>query len=271
MKDLKDKVALVTGAASGIGQAISLKLAQEGSDIVIADLNEQGLLDTADQIRSLGRKALHVKTDISRREEVENLCSKAIEEFGRVDILINNAGVALYAELKDTDLSDWEWLMGVNLWGPVYTLHYLLPQMIERKSGHIVNISSWMGLLGGPANGAYAATKFGVVGLSETLRIEMAKFKIGVTVVCPGVVRTNIFNSLQIKGYSTDVRNMPDFLGITPECISRRIVRAIKKNRTMVITGLGKFAFGLKRISPTLALQVMRGGLWMFSKYKTRP
>ncbi len=270
MKDLFGKVALVTGAGSGIGRAISLTLAGEGVDVVIADVNEDGLMDTAKRIRSLGRKALPVRTDISKQEEVEELCGKALEEFGRVDILVNNAGVAIYAELKDTNIADWERIMGVNLWGSVYTLNYLLPQMIERKSGHIVNLSSWGGLVGMPANGAYAVTKFGIVGMSEVLRIELRRFNIGVTVVCPGVVRTNIFNALQLKGYSSSIRNVPGFLGITPEFLSVRIVRAVKKNRAMVVTGIGKFGYRLKRFSPALSYQLGRIALWTFSRYKTQ-
>jgi len=268
MKDLKNKVALVTGAASGIGLAISLKLAQEGADVVIADLNETGLNDTAEKIHSLGKKALPVKTDISKRREVEKLCNQALKAFGRVDILINNAGVALYAELKDTDLKDWEWIMGINLWGQIYTLHYLLPQMIKQRSGHIVNLASWMGLVSAPANGAYAVSKHGVVALSEALRSEVAQYNIGVTVICPGVVRTNIFNALKIKGYSAEVRRMPSYAGITPEAMADRMISAIKHNRAMVVTGIGKFGYYLKRLSPALAEQLNRGGMWLYSRYK---
>ncbi len=268
MKNLKDKIALVTGAASGIGLATSLRLAKEGADIVIADLNEEGLLSVAEQIRSIGRKALPVKTNISNQRDVENLCKKAIDEFGRVDILVNNAGVALYAEFKDTDIKDWERVIGVNLWGPVYATKTLLPQMMERRSGHIVNISSWMGLLGAPANIAYTASKFGIAGLSEALRIEMEKFNIGVTAVYPGVVRTNIFTNVEIKGYSSRVRKVPDKAGITPDEMARRIVRAIKRNKAMVITGLGKFIFILKRISPVLGRGFGRITMKMYSKFE---
>ena len=154
MKNMANKVALVTGAASGIGQAISIKLAEEGAKVVITDVNEEGLNTTAEQIRSLQQEALPIKADISKRQAVESLCKKALKEFGHIDILINNAGVALYAEIKDTDLKDWEWIMGINLWGQIYTIHYLLPQMIEQRSGHIVNLASWMGLVSAPANGA---------------------------------------------------------------------------------------------------------------------
>ena len=268
MKNLKDKVALVTGAASGIGRATALKFAEEHADLVIADVNETGLIETAEQIRALDRKVLPVRTDISQRDQVEALCRSAIEKFGGVDILMNNAGVALYAEIIDTDLSDWEWMMGINLWGAIYTLHYLLPQMVARKSGHIVNIASWIGLLGQPANGAYSVSKFGIVGLSETLRAELERFGIGVTVVCPGVVKTNIFGSVKLKGFKPEATRMPDYLGITPEQMAQRIVRAVKKNKALVLTDIAKVAYGIKRLSPALGRQIARGGVKMFLKYK---
>lgn len=268
MRNLKDKVAMVTGAASGIGRALSLEFAKEGAHLVITDIDEEKLMDTAEQIKLLGREVLSVKADISSKNEVKELCRKALEKFNGIDILVNNAGVAIYAGFLDTELSDWEWLMGVDFWGPVYASYYLVPRMIERKSGHIVNLSSWMGLLGQPNNSAYSAAKFGIVGLSEALRIELDKYNIGVTVVCPGVVRTNIFKSLKIKGFKTDVRNMPGFLGLTPERIAKRIVRAVKWNRATVITGLGKFAYSLKRISPYAARMIGHGMMWTYSKFK---
>ncbi len=268
MKNLRHKVALVTGAASGIGRATSLRFAQEQADLVIADVNEEGLRDTAKQIRALGRKALSVRTDISQRDDVEKLCLQAMDEYGGVDILMNNAGVALYAEIIDTDLSDWEWVIGINLWGAIYALHYLLPQMLERGSGHIINIASWVGLLGQPANGAYAVSKFGIVGLSEVLRAELERTGVGVTLVCPGVVQTNIFDSVKLKGFKDTVREMPDYIGITPERAAGKIVRAVKKNQAMVLTDIAKVAHALRRLSPTLARQIGRGGVRAFLKHK---
>jgi len=268
MKDLKGKVALVTGAASGIGQATSLKFAQEQADLVISEVNEDRLKETADQIRALGRKVLAVRTDISKRDEVEALCNNALAEFGRVDILMNNAGVALYAEIKDTDLDDWEWMLGVNLWGPIYALHFLLPQMIARGSGHIINISSWIGLLGQPANGAYSASKFGILGLSEALRAELERFGIGVTVVCPGIVQTNIFKAVKVKGFTPEVTKMPGYLGTTPEGAAKKILHAVKKNQALVLTDFAKIAYAIRRFSPALARQIGRGGVKVFQKYK---
>ena len=268
MKNLKNKIALVTGAASGIGRATSIAFAREGCDVVITDVNGEGLKPVAEEIKGLGRSALSVKADISNKNDVKILCEKALKEFGRVDVLINNAGVALYAEIKDTDLEDWEWIMGINLWGSIYTLNSLLPQMVENKCGHIVNVSSWAGLVGFGGNGAYCVTKFGVVGLSEVLRTEMERFNIGVTVVCPGAVQTNIFNSVKLKGFKKDIRKMPVFLSLTPEGMAKRIIRAVKRNKPQVITGVGKLGYLLKRISPAAGRFISRSGLVVFSKYK---
>ncbi len=268
MKNLKDKIALVTGAASGIGRATSLAFAAEGCDVVITDVNEEGLNSVAEEIKGLGRKALSLKADISNRNDVKSLCEKAVKEFGRVDILMNNAGVALFAELRDTDLDDWKWMLGVNLWGPIYTINYLLPRMAENKCGHIVNVASWAGLVGFGGNGAYSTTKFGVVGLTEVLRTELERFNIGVTVICPGAVQTNIFNSLKLKGFKKDIRNMPIFLSLTPEAMAKRIIRAVKKNRPQVITGVGKFGYIAKRISPAIGRFISRSGFKLFLKHK---
>lgn len=274
MKDFRDKIVLVTGAASGIGKATALGFAREGANLVVADVDEGGLERTAEEIRGVGRRALPVKTDVSRREEVEVLCRKALEEFGRVDVLMNNAGVGMACEIKDTDLSDWEWIVGINLWGPIFTLHYLLPHMVERKSGHVVNVASGAGLIGLPASGAYTTTKFGVVGLSEVLRTELERFHIGVTTVCPGVVRTPIFDRTKVKGFKQGITKMTDmkgnpFKGVTPEQAAKKILRAVKRNQAvLVFTAFATVLYNMKRVSPGLARITSRGMFNFFLKHK---
>ncbi len=258
MKDLKNKVALVTGAATGVGEATSIAFAREGCDLVLATRkNAEGLQATAEKIRAMGRKALTVMADVSKRDDVEKLCQAAIKEFGRVDILMNNAGVGLTCELKDMSQEDWEWIMGVNFWGTVYTLHYLLPHMIERKSGHIVNVSSGAGLMGLPAAGAYTASKFALVGLTEVLRTELERFGIGVTAVCPSVIRTNIFDSMPVKGFKKEVAQPPAIFRKTPESAAKQIIRAVKWNQAvLVITANARILYYIKRVSPTLSRKV---------------
>lgn len=274
MKDFRDKVVLVTGAASGIGRATAMEFAREGANLVIADVDEPGLESIAAEVRSLGRKALPVKTDVSHRDEVETLCKRALQEFGKVDVLMNNAGVGMACEIKDTDLSDWEWIVGINLWGPIYTLFYLLPHMVERKSGHIINVASGAGLIGLPASGAYTTTKFGVVGLTEVLRTEMERFHIGVTAVCPGVVRTPIFDRTKVKGFKQGITRLTEmkgnpFRGVTPEEAAKKIIGAVKRNQAvLVFTAFATVLYNMKRISPGLARMTARGMFNFFLKQK---
>ena len=167
MKDLRGKTAVITGSASGIGRATALEMAREGMNVVIADIHEAGMEETAAQVRARGVKAAVKKTDVSKKEQVKALIDFAIEEFGGIDIMMNNAGVASLSEMRDLSLEeDWEWAVGINLWGPIYGCHYVLPLMIQRGSGHIVNISSAAGILTVPGGASYCCTKFGVVGMS---------------------------------------------------------------------------------------------------------
>ena len=270
MKDLKNKVVLVTGAATGIGEGTAIAFAREGCDLILCTRkNAEGLQATAGKIKAMGRKVLTVMADVSKREDVERLCQTALKEMGRVDILMNNAGVAMIAEIRDTSLEDFERVLGVNLWGPIHTIHYLLPHMIERKSGHIVNVSSAAGLLGAPAGGAYAASKFGLVGLTEVLRTEVERFNIGVTAVCPSVVRSDIWNATTVKGFKKEVAEPPAIFRMTPEAAAKQIVRAVKRNQALlVVTAHAKVLYHIKRISPALTRQVGRAMLKDFLRKK---
>lgn len=255
MRDLKDKVAVVTGAASGIGRATAVEFADKGADLVVSDLNEAGLAETAAAVEGKGRKAVAVGVDVSRPEQVEGMIQKAIDAFGRIDILMNNAGVGLSGEMRFLSLKDWEWIVGINLWGPVYGIHFTLPHMINQGSGHIVNVSSSAGLIASPGMSAYTTTKFGLVGLSEVLRNELARFGIGVTVVCPGFVRTNIFDATELRGMKdeAEVKKLPSWLGISKEDCAKDIVKAVRKNRFLIIPGPEmKIIYGFKRYAPFL-------------------
>jgi short-subunit dehydrogenase len=164
-----------------------------------------------------------------------------LEEKGRVDVLINNAGIGVMCEIKDMDRGEWERLVGINYWGVVNCIEFFLPDMIRRGSGHIVNVASANGLFAFPFGGAYASTKFAVVGLSEALRAELKRFGIGVTTVCPGLTATNILRDGIIKPGSDRAKNfMDDFqgkldkMGVDPMKIARAIPPAILKNKALV-------------------------------------
>ncbi len=256
MNDLKNKIAVVTGAASGIGQATAIEFAAKGADLVVSDLNEAGLAETVSGVEAKGRSAMALRVDVSSPEQIEEMIRKTIEAFGRIDVLMNNAGVGLTGEMRYLSLKDWEWIVGINLWGPIYGIHFALPHMLDRKSGHIVNISSSAGLIGSAGMSAYSTTKFGLVGLSEVLRNELARFGIGVTVVCPGVVRTPIFHTTETRGMKDEApkgEDLPSWLGITKEACALDIVKAVQRNKPLIIPGPEmKVVYTCKRFAPFL-------------------
>ncbi len=257
MKDFRDKSVLVTGAASGIGRATALAFAAEGANLIIADINEEGLKSVAEEIERLGRSALWVRTDVSRPDEVAALAQISIKEAGGVDVLMNNAGVGLVALIRDMDLADWEWILGINLWGAIYMIYHLLPQMIERGSGHIINLASGAGLVATPILGAYSTTKFALVGLSEAMRAELAVHNIGVSVVCPGVIRTPILQTTKVKGLSPKVKEIPEWIGTTPEKAAKAIVKGVKRNQArIIITPSMKILAIVNRLLPGLVRAV---------------
>jgi NAD(P)-dependent dehydrogenase (short-subunit alcohol dehydrogenase family) len=261
MKSLKDKIAVVTGAASGIGQATAVEFAAKGADVVVSDVNEAGLAKTVSAIEAKGRKALALGVDVSQPEQIKGMIDRTVETFGRIDILMNNAGVGLSGEMRHLSLEDWQWIVDINLWGPIYGIHFALPHMIEQKSGHIVNVASSAGLIGGPGLSAYTTTKFGLVGLSEVLQHEVARFGVGVTVVCPGFVRTNIFDTTETRGLKEEIRgdDLPRWLGITKEACARDILKAVQKGKPLIIPGPEmKVIYALKRFAPFLYRGVAR-------------
>jgi NAD(P)-dependent dehydrogenase (short-subunit alcohol dehydrogenase family) len=198
MKEFKDKVAVITGAASGIGYGLAERAAKEGMKVVLADVEESALVKAEKDIRALGADTLAVKTDVSKADDVKALADKTMEAFGAVQLLCNNAGVSAGSTAWASTLSDWKWVLGVNLWGVIHGIHYFLPIMIKQDCEcHIVSTSSMAGLITHTGNGPYAVSKHGVVALSETLYHELrqGRYNIGVSVVCPGWIKTNIMEA----------------------------------------------------------------------------
>lgn len=193
MRELKDKVAVITGGGSGIGRSVALELASKGMHVVVADLDPGAAQLVADEVTALGVKGLPVTVDVGDRVSVEALAVAAYNEFGAVHVLHNNAGLALLLLLENTTDADWDLIMRVNLLGVVNGIQAFLPRM-QAQDGekHIVCTASMSGIVAFPTLGAYTATKYAVVGICETLRQEAAKDDIGVSVLCPGPVVTNI-------------------------------------------------------------------------------
>jgi NAD(P)-dependent dehydrogenase (short-subunit alcohol dehydrogenase family) len=190
LADLNGRVAVVTGGASGIGKAVAQLLIAEGANVVIADVEEGALAPAAEEIGAVG-----IRTDVSDLASVQALAAAAVERFGTVHIVVNNAGVAPKAMIQNATIDDWRWLIDVNLWGVIHGVKTFLPILLANPDGgHIVNTASTGGFVTGPMIGPYSVTKAGVVALSEALAQELALqgAKVGVTVFCPGTVRTNL-------------------------------------------------------------------------------
>jgi NAD(P)-dependent dehydrogenase (short-subunit alcohol dehydrogenase family) len=194
MRDLKGRVAVITGAASGIGRGLAERCAHEGMKVVLADVEEAALVKAEEELKASGASTLAVLTDVSKPDDVEALARKTLDAFGAAHLLCNNAGINGGLFTWESSLADWQWIMGVNLWGVIHGVRTFVPIMLEQGDDcHIVNTASMAGLLSAPA-GIYAVTKHGVVSLSETLFHELAlsDASIGVSVLCPGYVNTNI-------------------------------------------------------------------------------
>ena len=198
MKEFKDKVAVITGAASGIGLGIARKAAKEGMKVVVADIEKDALEKTREELKESGTDVISVLADVSKSQNIENLAQKTIDAFGEVHLLCNNAGVAPFGVSWEGTLSDWKWIMDVNLWGVIHGTRTFIPIMLQQDTEcHIVNTSSLSGLMANEiGQGMYIATKYGVVGLTEIIAKELSllKSKIKVHTLCPGMVKTNIIN-----------------------------------------------------------------------------
>jgi NAD(P)-dependent dehydrogenase (short-subunit alcohol dehydrogenase family) len=237
--ELEGKVAVITGGASGIGRACALAMARQGADVVVADLNQERTEATVAELRALGRRALGVRCDVSSDADVEALAARSIAEMGRVDLLMNNAGVVLGGPVEKIELSDWSWIVGINLLGPVRGVRYFLPHLLERGSGHIVNTASFAGLMAhNPLTIPYDTTKHGVVGLSAGLALYLRPKGIGVTVVCPGYVRTNLSESYRFRGMEGEgvgPARVPDQT-TEPEELAAKVVEAVRQERFLVLS-----------------------------------
>jgi NAD(P)-dependent dehydrogenase (short-subunit alcohol dehydrogenase family) len=198
MKEFKDKVAVITGAASGIGRAIAEQCVSEGMKVVLADIEEASLAKTETELKAAGARVFGVRTDVSKRSDVELLSRRALDAFGPVHLLFNNAGVAAGGAPWEATWNDWEWVIGVNLWGVIHGVKVFTPLMLAQNTEcHIVNTASIAGLIIGSISAPYGVTKHAVVALSESLyfSLQQRNSLVKVSVLCPALVRTNISNA----------------------------------------------------------------------------
>lgn len=258
MKNLRGAVAVVTGAGSGIGRALAQELASYGAQLALADVNAAGL----DETRSLlGPAAVRTYTvDVSDRAAVEAFARKVEQDFGRASLLINNAGVALLGTFDQLSLEDFEWLFRINFWGVVYGCKFFIPLLKREPEAHIVNVSSVFGLIAPPGQTAYASSKFGVRGFTESLRGELLDSKIRITSVHPGGIRTRIAENARAsaatqaedKAYA---RERFDKLARTsPEKAARVIVNGILRNKARILIGADAYRIDFfQRLLPVRA------------------
>ena len=262
MKSLTDKVAAVTGAASGIGRALATNLAARGCHLAISDVNEQGLAETASLVADKNVKVTTHIVDVANREQVYQYADDVVKEHGRVNIIINNAGVAVGDSIEEVSYEDFEWIVGINFWGVVYGTKAFLPHLKKEPEGHVVNISSINGIVTNPLNGPYCSTKFAVKGFTETLRPGLKGTAVGVSSDHPGGTGTDIVRNSRIRRHinpnktpeelATDfdekaVRNTADFAAQT-------IISGIEKNKQRVLVGGdAKFMDRMTRLFPVTA------------------
>jgi NAD(P)-dependent dehydrogenase (short-subunit alcohol dehydrogenase family) len=262
--NLTGKTVLVTGAASGIGRASALAFARRGARLVICDLNEAGLGETEEAIRRLGREVLGRRVDVADAESMRAFAEEVHRGVDALDILMNNAGVAIGGGFLHTTLEDWNWIVGINLMGVVHGCHFFLPKMVERgRGGHVINVSSAAGYTASEALSAYATTKFAVLGLSESLRDELQKHGIGVTAVCPGIINTPITRAARMRGPALDAQpKMISFYerrNYTPERVAENVLKAVQRNRGVAPISPEAWAlYYLKRFAPGLLSLVGR-------------
>lgn len=238
VNDFAGKVAVVTGGASGIGRACSLAFARLGSDIVVADLNDGRMASTVREVEALGRRALAMRTDVSKDLAVEDLARTAIAEMGHVDLVMNNAGVVLGGPVEKITMSDWEWILGINLFGVIRGCRAFLPHLLERGSGHIVNTASFAGLMAhNPLTIPYDTSKFGVMGLSQGLALYLRPRGVGVSVLCPGYIQTNLGENRRMIGMEevAGPSRVADRV-TTVEELAERVVEAVLANRFLVLS-----------------------------------
>ena len=253
MKKFEDKVAVVTGAASGIGRATALRLAERGCAIALADIDDAGLESVAKELSERGTTVSTHRVDVSSSSQMESFAGEVEDTHGAADILINNAGVVIAGTFEQQRLEDLEWLVGINYWGVVYGCHFFLPLLKRREEAHIVNLSSMFGFLGLPEQSGYCATKAAVRALSESLWTELRGDRIGVTSIHPGCIDTSIIQSgrMEDEASRSEIQTFFSSRGASPDTVAQAILKGIEKNKLRVRVRPESVATEwMKRISP---------------------
>jgi NAD(P)-dependent dehydrogenase (short-subunit alcohol dehydrogenase family) len=254
MKELKGKVAAVTGAASGLGRSMALAFAAEGMDVALADVDDTDLYSVESEIQGMGVRAITLKVDVSHADQVETFRDQALTRLGGLHVVCNNAGVSPLGAVWENSVADWQWILGVNLWGVIHGVRAFTPHFIAQDEGHIVNTASVAGLISPPGSGAYNVTKHAVVALSESLLHDLRErnSRVGVSVLCPAYVPTRITESERSR--PNELKNPPAEPSaallarqamlkkavssgkVSADQVAKAVVAAIKADRFYILT-----------------------------------
>lgn len=262
MKSFNQKVAAITGAGSGIGQQLAILLAQQGADLALSDVNDQGLAETLSLVKQYPVKVTLTKLDVSHQQAVREWAENSSKDHGKINLIFNNAGVALASTVEGMSYEEMGWIFNINFWGVVYGTKEFLPYLKQSGEGHIINISSLFGLTAQPSQSAYNATKFAVRGFTESLRQELNMQNNGVSATCvhPGGIRTNIANSARMSDSIRSLgmnpakasRSFNKVLKTPPEEAAKIILEAVKHDKARVLIGNdAKILDLIQRITPT--------------------
>lgn len=251
---MKDKVVLITGGTSGIGKALAFAFGRAGARVAFSGRNQQGLAQTSQELTAAGIENLAIQADVSVEEQCRQMVQQAVDQFGRLDVLINNAGISMRALFQDLDLDVIRKVMDINFWGTVYSTKYALPYIQESK-GSIIGISSIAGYRGLPARTGYSASKFAMHGFLETLRTELLHTGVHVLLACPGFTASNIRNTaLAANGQQQGETPRQEEKMMSAEEVADRILQAtVKRKRDLVMTTQGKLAVWVNKLFPSLA------------------
>ncbi len=267
MKSLEGKLAVVTGAGSGIGRATALELARRGVRLAACDINNAALESLREEITALDSKVVTGRVDVGDRDSVAAFAGRVHGQYGAADILVNSAGVYVTGSALELSLEDWDWVLSANLWGVIHLCHFFLPPMVDAgRGGHVLNLSSMYGFWPSPCVAGYLTSKFGVFGFSEALHEDLRAHRIRVSTVCPGMVNTGLVREMRIKTRGTADAELRGALehkyarrGYGPERVAKAIIDAIRSGKRLVlVTPESRIMYQIERFAPWLSRRIAR-------------